>query len=63
VTDFLFKYMEKLYGATWAFEPDPLRTAKLMIEHINKKHKALAIDKARERVLYGRAMRRELEAV
>ena len=62
VTDFLFKDMEKMYGGMWAFEPDPLKTAKLMIEHIDKKRKALGIDKARERVLYDMAMRRELEA-
>jgi carbon-monoxide dehydrogenase catalytic subunit len=35
--------------------------AKLMIEHIDKKRKALGLDKARERVLYDMAMRRELE--
>ena len=62
VTDFLFKDMEKMYGGMWAFEPDPLKTAKLMIEHIDKKRKALGIDKARERVLYDMAMRREMEA-
>ncbi len=31
-----------------------------MIAHIDKKRKALGIDKARERVLYDMAMRREL---
>jgi carbon-monoxide dehydrogenase catalytic subunit len=60
VTDFLFKDMEKMYGGMWAFEPDPLKMAKLMIEHIDKKRKALGIDKARERVLYDMAMRREM---
>jgi len=63
VTDFLFKEMEELYGGMWAFEPDPIKAAQLMIEHIDKKRKALGIDKARERVLYDMAMRRELEAV
>ena len=42
--------MEKIYGGTWAFEPDPIKAAKLMIDHIDKKRKALGIDKARERV-------------
>ncbi len=60
VTDFLFKDMEKMYGGMWAFETDPIKTAKLMIDHIDKKRKALGIDKARERVLYDMAMRREL---
>ncbi len=62
VTEYLFKDMEDLYGGMWAFEPDPYKTAQLMIEHIDKKRKALGIDKARERVLYDMAMRRELEA-
>jgi len=61
VTEHLFKDMEEMYGGMWAFEPDPLATAKMMIDHIDKKRKALGIDKARERVLYDMAMRRELE--
>jgi carbon-monoxide dehydrogenase catalytic subunit len=61
VTNFLFKDMEKLYGGMWAFEPDPKKMAKLMIDYIDKKRKALGIDKARERVLYDMAMRREME--
>ena len=60
-TNYLFKDMEELYGGMWAFEPDPIKAAHLMIEHIDKKRKALGIDKARERVLYDMAMRRELE--
>lgn len=63
VTDFLFKDFEKMYGGMWAFEPDPIKAAHLMIKHIDKKRKALGIDKARERVLYDMEMRRELEAV
>ncbi len=63
VTDFLFKDFEDMYGGMWAFEPDPIKAAQLMIAHIDKKRKALGIDKARERVLYDMAMRRELEAV
>jgi len=63
VTDFLFKDMEEMYGGMWAFETDPIKMAQLMIEHIDKKRKALGIDKARERVLYDMAMRRELDSV
>jgi carbon-monoxide dehydrogenase catalytic subunit len=63
VTDFLFKDFEEMYGGMWAFEPDPIKGAQLMISHIDKKRKALGIDKTRERVLYDMAMRRELEAV
>ncbi len=61
VTDFLFKDMEELYGGMWDFEPDAVKAAQLMIAHIDKKRKALGIDKARERVLYDMAMRREME--
>ena len=63
VTKYLFEDFEEMYGATWAFEPDPIKAAHLMIEQIDKKRKALGIDKARERVLYDMEMRRELEAV
>lgn len=62
VTDFLFKDFEQMYGGMWAFESDPIQAAKLMIEHIDKKRKALGIDKARERILYDMEMRRELDA-
>ncbi|MFQ6121989.1 MAG: anaerobic carbon-monoxide dehydrogenase catalytic subunit [Dehalococcoidales bacterium] len=63
VTEHLFKDFEEMYGGMWAFEPDPIKMAQLMIAHIDKKRKALGIDKARERVLYDMAMRRELESV
>jgi carbon-monoxide dehydrogenase catalytic subunit len=63
VTNCLFKDFEEMYGGMWAFEPDPIKAAHLMIAHIDKKRKALGIDKARERVLYDMEMRRELEAV
>ena len=62
VTDLIFREFEEMYGGMWAFEPDPLKAAHLMIAHIDKKRKALGIDKARERVLYDMEMRRELEA-
>jgi carbon-monoxide dehydrogenase catalytic subunit len=61
VTDYLFKDMEEMYGGKWDFQPDPIRASQLMIAHIDKKRKALGLDKARERVLYDMAMRRELE--
>jgi carbon-monoxide dehydrogenase catalytic subunit len=60
-SDHLFKDMEAMYGGKWAFEPDPIKAAHLMIAHIDSKRKALGIDKARERVLYDMAMRRDLE--
>jgi carbon-monoxide dehydrogenase catalytic subunit len=53
--------MEKLYGGMWDFEPDPLKQAQMVIDHIDKKRKALGIDKSRERVLFDMAMRQKLE--
>jgi len=62
LTDYLFKDFEEMYGGMWAFEPDPVKAAHLMIDKIDIKRKALGLDKARERVLYDMEMRRELEA-
>ena len=59
-TEILFKKMEDIAGANWAFEPDPIKAAKLMIDHIDKKRKELKIDKARERILFDMSKRREL---
>jgi carbon-monoxide dehydrogenase catalytic subunit len=62
-TDYLFHGMEEEYGGMWDFEADPVEAAHKMIAHIDKKRKALGIDKARERVLYDMEMRRELDKV
>jgi carbon-monoxide dehydrogenase catalytic subunit len=62
LTDYLFQGIEEELGGKWDFEPDQELAAKKMIAHIDAKRKALGIDKARERVLYDMAMRRELEA-
>jgi carbon-monoxide dehydrogenase catalytic subunit len=61
VTRHLFEEHEEMYGGKWAFEADPIKAAHLMIEHIDKKRKALGIDKAHERVLYDMEMRRALD--
>ena len=63
LTKLLFEDYESTLKGKWAFEPDPVKGAKLMIDHIDKKRKALGIDKARERVLFDMEKRRELEAV
>ena len=63
VSDYLFQELEEIWGGKWGFAKDPLEMAKMMIAHIDKKRKALGIDKARERVLYDMEMRRELDAV
>ena len=63
LTEYLFKGLEQEVGGMWDFATDPIEMAKKMITHIDKKRKALGLDKARERVLYDMAMRREMEAV
>ena len=45
-----------------AAEVDPIEHARKMIDHIDKKRKALGIDRARERVLMTMADRQRLEA-
>ena len=52
--------MEKLVGGKWDFAADPRQMAQKMITHIDNKRKVLGVDKARERVFYDMAMRREL---
>jgi carbon-monoxide dehydrogenase catalytic subunit len=59
----LFDGLEKEGLGKWAFTRDPYEMARLMIEHIDKKRKALGIDKARERILVDMAARRDMEAV
>jgi carbon-monoxide dehydrogenase catalytic subunit len=61
VSDHLFKEFENITGGKWAFEPDPIKMARLIIDHIDKKRKALGIDKPKERILYDMEMRRELK--
>jgi carbon-monoxide dehydrogenase catalytic subunit len=60
--DYLFKEMENLYGGKWDMYTDPIEHARAIIAHIDKKRKALGIDKARERVLMDMASRQALEA-
>jgi len=62
-TKMLFEEYEDELKGKWAYEPDPYKAAQLMIAHIDKKRKALGIDKARERVLFDMEMRRQLDAV
>jgi anaerobic carbon-monoxide dehydrogenase catalytic subunit len=55
--------LEGMGFGKWGFAVDPHEIARMMIEHIDKKRKALGIDKARERVLMDMADRQQLEAV
>jgi anaerobic carbon-monoxide dehydrogenase catalytic subunit len=58
--DYISKEFEKIYGGMWDVEPDPIKHAHMMIAHIDKKRKALGIDKARERVMMDFAARQAL---
>ena len=58
----LFKELEPLYGGMWDLIEDPYEHAAAMIAHIDKKRKALGIDKARDRVLMDMADRQKLDA-
>ncbi|MFZ2633109.1 MAG: anaerobic carbon-monoxide dehydrogenase catalytic subunit [Desulfosalsimonadaceae bacterium] len=58
----LFEGLEQQGLGKWGFAADPHEIAKLMIAHIDKKRKALGIDKARARVLVDMADRRQIEA-
>jgi carbon-monoxide dehydrogenase catalytic subunit len=58
---YIFEDLENIYGGMWDLEVDPIKHAHKMIAHIDKKRKALGIDKARERVMMDMATRRELE--
>jgi carbon-monoxide dehydrogenase catalytic subunit len=43
VHDYLCGEMADTYGACFAFEPDPLKASRLMIDHINRKRTALKL--------------------
>lgn len=62
-TDLLFNRHEKITGGKWDFDPDPMGMARKMIEQIDNRRAALGIDKAKKRVLFDMAMRRELDTV
>jgi carbon-monoxide dehydrogenase catalytic subunit len=58
----LFEELEDRGMGKWGFATDPHEIARLMIAHIDKKRKALGIDKARERVLMDMSDRRDIDA-
>ena len=58
----LFEELEEMGMGKWGFTPDPYEMARMMIAHIDKKRKALGLDKTRERVLMDMADRRAMEA-
>jgi carbon-monoxide dehydrogenase catalytic subunit len=58
----LFEELEELGMGKWGFAVEPHEIAQMMIAHIDKKRKALGIDKARERILVDMADRRAMDA-
>ncbi len=58
----LFEELEGIYGGKWDLVEDPYEMAHKMIAHIDKKRKALGLDKAKERVLMDMADRQKLDA-
>ncbi len=58
----LFEGLEEMGLGKWGFTADPYEMARMMIAHIDKKRKALGLDKSRERVLMDMADRRSMEA-
>jgi carbon-monoxide dehydrogenase catalytic subunit len=57
----LFEELEEMYGGKWDLIEDPYEHAHAMIKHIDKRRKALGIDKARDRVLMDMADRMKLD--
>jgi len=43
VVELLTKTFEQYFGATWAFEEDPIKAAHLMIDHIDRKRADLGL--------------------
>jgi len=58
----LFEELEEQGLGKWGFAEDPHEMARMMIAHIDKKRKALGIDRARERTLMDMSDRRALDA-
>ena len=56
----MFEGIEEDFGGRWAVESDPVKAAKIILEHIEKKRDALGINKKGERKLYDMADRRAL---
>ncbi|MCP5004906.1 MAG: anaerobic carbon-monoxide dehydrogenase catalytic subunit [Planctomycetes bacterium] len=60
VDKFLMEEIEELVGGKWSFEPDVMKMAKMIIDHIEKKRDALGINVKKERKLYDMEDRRQL---
>ncbi len=61
VKNYLLEGIEKDFGGHWALESDPVKAAKMMLEHIESKRDKLGINETTERKLYSMEERRALE--
>ena len=61
VKNYLLDEIEKDFGGRWALESDPVKAAKMMLEHIESKRDSLGINEAAERKLYSMEDRQTLE--
>ncbi|MBI5359888.1 MAG: anaerobic carbon-monoxide dehydrogenase catalytic subunit [Planctomycetes bacterium] len=52
---------EQIFKGRWGVSDNPKAMAQMIIDHINNKREKLGINKAKERVLYDMAMRRDLK--
>ncbi len=60
-SDFIYSGITETMQGSWAYAPTPGEMAGLMIDHINRRRKALGLEAQQERVLFDMAMRREIE--
>jgi carbon-monoxide dehydrogenase catalytic subunit len=57
----MYNDMEELTGGKFTYEPDPIKAAQVIIDHIEGKRDALGINAKKERKLYDMKERRELQ--
>ncbi len=60
---YIFEEFEKMYGGMWDLEVDPIKHARKMIAHIDKKRKDLGIDRTRERIMVDMSDRRAMDTI
>jgi anaerobic carbon-monoxide dehydrogenase catalytic subunit len=61
LTEFLTESIENDIGVKFAWNENPVEQARMIIDHIDNKRKALGINKQRERILLGMKEQRQLD--
>lgn len=56
VVNYLTKDIEPLVGGKWAFEEDPIKAAHIMLDHIDRKRKALKLEPMKYKQAYPGAL-------